>query len=65
MASRKAFRWAAPRGRGPGSSTPNPPGGGLFAGVAATSASNAWAVGQTDSADQQTLIVHWNGAAWS
>jgi hypothetical protein len=40
------------------------PGGGLFAGVAATSASNAWAVGQTDSADQQTLIEHWNGKRW-
>jgi hypothetical protein len=41
------------------------PGGGLFTGVAATSADNAWAVGQTDSAVRQTLIEHWNGAAWS
>jgi hypothetical protein len=45
MASRKAFRWAAPRGRGPGSSTPNPPAGGYFNAVASTSADNAWAVG--------------------
>jgi hypothetical protein len=41
------------------------PGGGLFAGAAATSADNAWAVGQTDSADQQTLIEHWNGRDWT
>jgi hypothetical protein len=41
------------------------PGGGLFAGVAATSADNAWTVGQTGSADQQTLIEHWNGKAWT
>jgi len=33
--------------------------------VAATSAGNAWAVGQTGSADQQTLIEHWNGKAWT
>jgi hypothetical protein len=31
-------------------------------GVAATSASNAWAVGSTDSG--KTLILHWNGKAW-
>jgi hypothetical protein len=41
------------------------PGGGQFTGVAATSASNAWAVGQTDSADPQTLIEHWNGKNWT
>jgi hypothetical protein len=41
------------------------PGGGVFTGVAATSASNAWAVGQIDSADQQTLIEHWDGKAWT
>ena len=41
------------------------PGGGLFSGVAATSADNAWAVGQTGSADQQTVIEHWNGKAWA
>ena len=41
------------------------PGGGLFAGVAATSATNAWAVGQTGSTGQQTLIEHWNGTSWT
>ena len=41
------------------------PGGGLFSGVTATSADNAWAVGQTGSADQQTVIEHWNGKAWT
>jgi hypothetical protein len=38
--------------------------GGL-SGVAATSASNAWAVGYTGSdTSQKTLILHWNGTAW-
>jgi len=41
------------------------PGGGDLTGVTATSAGNAWAVGQTGSADQQTLIEHWNGKAWT
>lgn len=41
------------------------PGGGLFAGVAATSPTNAWAVGLTGSADPQTLIEHWNGKDWT
>ncbi len=40
-------------------------GGGTLTGVAAVSAADAWAVGQTGSADPQTLIEHWNGAAWS
>jgi hypothetical protein len=31
--------------------------------VAATSASNAWAVGSVGSTDK-TLIVRWNGHAW-
>jgi len=35
--------------------------GQLF-GVAATSAGNAWAVGDTPSG--KTLIVHWNGQVW-
>ena len=35
--------------------------GQLF-GVAATSASNAWAVGTSSG---KTLIVHWNGASWT
>jgi hypothetical protein len=35
-------------------------------GVAAVSASNAWAVGyfRTSSGAPQTLILHWNGTAW-
>lgn len=36
--------------------------------VAASSASNAWAVGETDNSratDPKTLIVHWNGKTWS
>jgi hypothetical protein len=36
---------------------------GDLSGVAATSASNAWAVGITG--HQKTLIVHWNGTAWT
>jgi len=36
---------------------------GNLRGVAATSASNAWAVGSTDSG--KTLILHWNGTTWS
>jgi hypothetical protein len=35
---------------------------GDFSGVAATSASNAWAVGT--GINGKTLIVHWNGTAW-
>ena len=45
------------------------PAGGEFAGVAATSASSAWAVGWTGPASegtgQRTLIEHWNGRTWS
>jgi len=37
--------------------------GGQFAGVAATSPANAWAVGSTGG--QQTLIEHWNGKTWT
>ncbi|MGO9163645.1 MAG: hypothetical protein ACLP7J_23660 [Streptosporangiaceae bacterium] len=36
--------------------------GGRLYGVAATSARNAWAVGLTGA---RTLIVHWNGRAWT
>ena len=51
--------------------SPNPATGGLgfneLTGVAATSATNAWAVGDyinnSDTA-VQTLIAHWNGTAW-
>jgi hypothetical protein len=37
--------------------------GGQFDGVAATSSSNAWAVGWTGA--NQTLIEHWNGKTWT
>ena len=35
---------------------------GLLSGVAATSPSNAWAVGSNGS--DKTLILHWNGTTW-
>jgi hypothetical protein len=39
---------------------------GILYGVAATSASNAWAVGDTGTGNgHKTLIMHWNGKAWS
>ena len=35
-------------------------------GVAATAPGNAWAVGYTGTFDRaKTLILHWNGKAWS
>ena len=34
----------------------------VFAAIAATSASNAWVVGQTPR--ERTLIEHWNGSSW-
>ena len=47
-------------------SFPVTPGGGGFGGVAATSASNAWAVGSADEgAGRQTMIDHWNGKGWT
>jgi hypothetical protein len=47
-------------------SSPNPgPAFNTLSGVAATSATNAWAVGYYNAATpSQTLIVHWNGTAW-
>src|SRR6266700_2423815 len=36
---------------------------GELSGVAATSATNAWAIGATGTG--QTLIVHWNGKTWT
>jgi hypothetical protein len=46
-----------------------PAGGGFFTAVAATSSSDAWAVGSTGPASegtgQRTLIEHWNGRTWS
>ena len=48
--------------------SPNPSGSFTFnvlGGVAATSASNAWAVGEYfHGTTDQTLILHWNGTAW-
>lgn len=40
--------------------------GGILNAVAATSARNAWAVGQTEMlpGGSKTLIAHWNGAVW-
>ena len=38
--------------------------GGFLRGVAAASASNAWAVGYTDTARRDPVIAHWNGSAW-
>lgn len=39
---------------------------GSLSGVAATSGTNAWAVGQTGfGSSGKPLIVHWNGKAWS
>jgi hypothetical protein len=51
--------------------SPNPESGtahsNFLAGVAATSASNAWAVGdgESGSGQVQNLVLHWNGAAWT
>jgi hypothetical protein len=42
--------------------SPSPGGTGYFQGVAATSATNAWAVG---SDPPRALIEHWNGTAWT
>ena len=41
--------------------SPSSPSGGALAGVAATSARSAWAVGD---AGGSTLILHWNGTTW-
>jgi hypothetical protein len=38
---------------------------GLLAGVAATSASNAWAVGYGGAQTTKTLILRWNGTSWT
>ena len=43
--------------------SPAPAGGGSLEAVAATSASNAWAVGLTDST-HKALIERWNGTVW-
>jgi len=38
--------------------------GGAVVSVAATSGTNAWAVGYNFNDEAQTLILHWNGTAW-
>ncbi|MEO8972853.1 MAG: hypothetical protein ABI406_14790 [Ktedonobacteraceae bacterium] len=44
----------------------NPAGDDILTGVAATSISDAWAVGGANLAvTPQTLIEHWNGSVWS
>ncbi len=48
--------------------SPNVDRNGALAGVAATSASNAWAVGEyiaSTNGDPYTLILHWNGKSWN
>ena len=48
--------------------SPNPPSGGTLNGVAAASASDAWAVGGTGTgtgSDFSALIEHWNGTVWN
>jgi hypothetical protein len=48
--------------------SPSPGSNAALGGVAATSADNAWAVGSYfdfDSAQEETLIEHWNGTAWA
>ena len=48
------------------SASPLPSGGGELRDVDATSASNAWAVGFTNSSNGNlTLTERWNGSAWS
>jgi hypothetical protein len=42
--------------------SPNPSPGSALSGVSADSASDAWAVGNTD---KGALILHWNGSAWT
>jgi hypothetical protein len=42
---------------------PTPGGDAQLLGVAASWTHNIWAVGSTDYAS--TLIMHWNGSAWS
>jgi hypothetical protein len=52
-----------------GALTPNPsPTSNLLKGVSAVSGSNAWAVGSyndTTTGASKTLVLHWNGTAWS
>ena len=55
--------WTQVPGPNPGGSR----GGSVLTGVAATSSTNAWAIGNyaTHGSLSQTLIEHWNGTAWT
>jgi hypothetical protein len=56
------------RARPRGHRTPNPGLDNLLTGVSAVSSSDVWAVGydgDSNAGTFQTLILHWNGAAWS
>ena len=45
--------------------SPNPGAFSFLNSVAATSASNAWAVGtQIIGTSEKTIILHWNGSTW-
>jgi hypothetical protein len=44
---------------------PEPGSSNLLISVTATSARNAWAVGNYTHGKHTTLILHWNGRAWS
>lgn len=58
---RNSTAWTIQTSPDPGGSTNN----NYLVGVAATSSSNAWAVGSfSNGTASQTLIEHWNGAAW-
>jgi hypothetical protein len=45
--------------------SPNPSAGAQLNAVAATSAGNAWAVGNTNGPNPKPYIIHWNGTAWA
>jgi hypothetical protein len=55
-------RWNGTARKQAPSPSPSPAGGGFLDGVAATSATNAWAVGGTSIG--MTLILRWNGTLW-
>src|SRR5690242_4190263 len=64
QAGGRQFRTAGAAPAGPAARLPVP---GSLDGVAARSAGNAWAVGQTSSdstANDKPILAHWNGTAW-
>jgi hypothetical protein len=59
------LRWNGTAWKQVPSPSPGSVGLDFLSGVAATSATNAWAVGQYyNGSAYQTLILHWNGSAW-